>query len=139
MKTKTYYVRNDFKKLAVTIVSSVEKVMRPSWFSAFGIGKPTFQYCIKAGWAFRSNKDDFIKKEGREIAEFRMNEQIDYSCEFIVDSLSHRGITKRIIENILRDSKTPWKYRKELEEELYYLDNYTSTTFYHRKQSDNCF
>lgn len=107
---KVFYVRNDWKKRDITIVSNLIEQD----------GKKV----VKCGWSFRSNHDQFIKKEGREIATTRMNgNDPAYSISFEVDEPKFRTISVNILKSILSKSTTPRKYIQDIEYEIDYLSN----------------
>lgn len=98
MKSKVTYIRNDKKKLQVTIVSTIEQIDGKNY--------------VQAAWTFRSNKDvDFVKKLGRAIANDRLvNVDKEYSTSFYVDRVAHKPIMLEILKTILDSENTPKKY-----------------------------
>ncbi len=110
---KTFYIRNFKKNRDITIVSDLIEVD----------GK----HIVKCGWAFRSNHDQFKKKEGRAIAQTRMNSNDEnYTCVFEVETPKFKDISSKILENIIANKHTPKKYIKDIEWDY----NYFSGGFY---------
>jgi hypothetical protein len=109
---KFKYVRNERKKIAMTLVTSLERRSDGN--------------LVKCGWAFASNHDTFKKKEGRELAINRMNsDDVDYSFSFFIDSPTHYGITDQALRIVANNIKTPRKYKEEIIEYLWWLNWYT--------------
>lgn len=109
-KCKYLYVRNDWKKRDITIVSDL--VDRED---------KTF---VRCGWAFRCNHDKFIKKEGRKIAYDRMDRlDPNYSVEFEItpENISFYKIASEILSVIANKESTPKKYIGDIAEDLHYF------------------
>lgn len=107
---KFMYVRNDWKKRDVTIVSDL-----------FTEGDKTF---VKCGWAFRCNHDKFIKREGRRLAIERMNtSDPNYSASFEItpSDVKFFKIGAEILSIILQKETTPKKFFSDLGEDLQYF------------------
>lgn len=105
---KYFYVRNDWKKRDITIVSET--------FEEEG------RKFVRCGWAFRSNHDKFVKKEGRTIALKRMqSEENNYSAVFEVEEFKFFNITSKILEAILTCPTTPRKYIDDIVQDLEYF------------------
>lgn len=110
---KTFYVRNSLKNRDLTIVSDLIEI--------------DGRKIVKCGWAFRSNHDQFKKKEGRAIAQHRMNVNDErYTCIFEVETPKFRDISSKILENIIANKNTPKKYIQDIEWDY----NYFSGGFY---------
>lgn len=111
---KTFYIRNFEKKRDLTIVSNLIEID----------GKNV----IKCGWAFRSNHDQFKKKEGRSIASERMNSNDpNYSTTFEVGAPSFKDIAGKILETILNRESTPRKYIDDIQWDYnYFVTNFPS-------------
>jgi hypothetical protein len=109
-KCKYLYVRNDWKKRDITIVSDlVDKEDK------------TF---VRCGWAFRCNHDKFIKSEGRKIAYDRMEcLDSDYSAEFEIakDDIAFYKIASEVLSIIANKESTPKKYIQDIAEDLQYF------------------
>lgn len=106
---KYFYVRNDYKKRDVTIVSDI-----------LTDGEKCF---VKAAWSFRSNHDKFIKREGRKIALERLKcSDVDYSAliEIEKEDIKFFEIVSRILGTILVKESTPKKYLDDLSEDFRY-------------------
>lgn len=107
-KVKYFYVRNDWKKRDITIASEI--------FDENG------QKFVKCGWAFRCNHDKFVKKEGRELALQRMNDNdLNYSAVISVDDFKFYDLVSRILGAILTCPATPKKYLEDVSEDLNYF------------------
>lgn len=108
--TKVFYVRNDPKKRDITIVSDLQEVD----------GKKV----VKFAWAFRSNHDTFIKREGKVLARERLEyNDPNYSSFFEVDNPKFRSISANILKNILLNKNTPRKYFEDIEFDIEYFEN----------------
>jgi hypothetical protein len=112
---KCFYIRNEWKKRDITIVSDL--------FS----DKDGKSY-IKFGWAFRSNHEkQFIKREGRKLAMERMNSNdVNYSAWFEVSEVKFTSIIADIIRIIMNKETTPQKYIPDLVDDLWYFENMPS-------------
>lgn len=91
---KYLYVRNDWYKRNITIVSDLVEEN----------GKKV----VKCAWAFCSNKDKFIKKEGRQLALERLNNNDPaYSSSFEVETFKFYDIAAHILACIHQHPTTP--------------------------------
>lgn len=105
---KYLYVRNDWNKRNITIASDLVEED----------GKKM----VKCAWAFCSNKDKFIKKEGRQIALERLNTNDPaYSASFSVEEYRFYDIAAAILDQIIRHPNTPKKYLRDIEDDLSYF------------------
>jgi hypothetical protein len=98
MNTKTAYVRNDKKKLQITVVSTVTTLENG--------------FRVDAAWTFRNSKDlNFVKRIGRELALGRLTGKTpEYSCSVVVPELNHIDIMCEILEAIYFAPTTPERY-----------------------------
>ncbi len=104
---KFMYVRNPWKKRDITIVSDIVE----------SEGK----VFVKTGWAFRSNHDKFIKKEGRNLALERMNSSDeDYSEVLEIGKKNYYDIALVILSHIYNKYSTPRKYLNDISWEIQY-------------------
>lgn len=107
---KVFYVRNDYKKRDITIVSDLQDL--------------DGRKVIKFAWAFRSNHDTFIKKEGKALARIRLEQaDVNYSSSFEVESPKFRVICANILKTILSSQSTPRKYFDDIEFDIEYFEN----------------
>jgi len=104
---KFMYVRNDWKKRHITIVSDIVELEGKEF--------------IKIGWAFRSNHDKFVKKEGRALALERMNSSDEkYSEVLEIGKRSYYDIALVILSHIYNSRFTPRKYLNDISWEIQY-------------------
>lgn len=103
------YVRNPFKKRDITIVSEI-----------FEEDEKKF---VKFAWTFRSNHDQFIKREGRKVALERLNNKDQCFAEVEVDQFSFYEIAATIVSTIFSNKDTPKKYLDDLNEDFSYYKN----------------
>lgn len=107
---KYLYVRNLYRNRDVTIVSNLTE----------SDGK----YYVNCGWAFRSNHDIFVKKEGRKLALERMNSSDpEYSATFLIENPKFFDISSNVLSAIIQKSSTPRKYIKDLTDDLFYFSH----------------
>lgn len=107
-KVKYFYVRNECKKRDITIASEI--------FDEDG------QKYVKFGWSFRSNHDQFIKREGRKLAFERMTSgQPGFSATVAVDDFKFYDLIAKILDAILTCPTTPRKYIDDISEDLYFF------------------
>lgn len=105
---KFVYIRNEWKKRDITIVSNLVRE-----------GDKNIVTC---GWAFRSNHDQFIKREGKKLAIERMNSNDpNYSFSFEIKEPKFFDITTIILNKIVTSESTPKKYLRDLEYDLEYF------------------
>ena len=108
---KFLYVRNEWKKRDITIVSDLS------------VDEEFATVCC--GWSFRSNHDkQFIKKEGRKLALDRMNSSDNmYSATFKIskEDISFFKISAEILSIIHQKETTPKKYLNDISEDLSYF------------------
>jgi hypothetical protein len=107
---KYLYVRNEWKKRDITIVSDI-----------FDDEGKTY---IRCGWSFRSNHDKFIKKEGRKLALERMSSKdIDYSAILEIDpeDIKFYNIASKVLSVIIEKESTPRKFLDDLYDDLRYF------------------
>lgn len=109
-KCKYLYIRNEWKKRDITIVSDL-------------VDKDDKVF-VRCGWAFRCNHDKFIKREGRKLALERMESlDTDYSAEFEIkrEDISFFKIASEILSIIADKQSTPKKYIQDIAEDLHYF------------------
>lgn len=100
---KYMYVRNEYKKRDVSIVSDLVE--------------EDGNYFVKCGWTFRHKQDKFIKREGRKLALERMNSgDKNYSTKFQIEPerVKFFDIAAEILSNILSKESTPRMYAEDI-------------------------
>lgn len=111
MNIKYLYVRNEYKKRDVTVVSNL-----------FDEDGKTF---IKFAWSFRHKNDQFIKREGRRVALERLqNNDPNYSAMVQVEpeKVKFFDLAVEILESIANSPYTPKVYKRDIAEDMqYYL------------------
>ena len=104
---KYLYVRNDWKRRYITIVSEV-----------FTEGEKSL---VKFAWTFCHNKDKFIKKEGKKLVDERFDEMTPgYSGVAEVAELNFHRISYVILGHIFNAENTPFKYLDDIQDDMFY-------------------
>lgn len=106
---KFLYVRNEWKKRDITIVSNL-----------FDEEDKVF---VKFAWAFRSNHDNFKKADGRKLALERLElGDVKYSDQFEINKsdIQFFKIATEILSVISNNPNTPRKYLDDIAEDLSY-------------------
>lgn len=111
MNRKYLYVRNDYRKRDITIVSDL--LDRGDTF------------VVNFAWTFRSNKEEqFIKKVGRKIAVERLESNDPTYSDFVEipkDEVNFYNIAYAVLVKIWENQATPIKFLEDLEEDARYF------------------
>jgi len=106
-KVKYLYVRNPWDRRDITIASDIVEENGKKF--------------VKFGWAFRSNHDQFIKREGRTIALNRMlNNHEEYSSKVEVEAFKFYDIAEAVLNVIVSNEYTPKKYKEDILSDIYF-------------------
>lgn len=120
MNTKFLYVRNPQKKRDVSICSTLDV--------------NNDEVTITYGYSFRSNHDQFVKRDGRALSYDRMirirdylpsDSSENYAGSFSMEKkeMSYYTVAIQILEKILDNPTTPKKYKEDVVGEIEFLKN----------------
>lgn len=104
---KFLYVRNSWDRRDISIASDI-------------IDDNGKKY-VKFGWAFRSNHDQFIKRDGRDISLNRMitNDE-KYSAKVEIEEFKFYDIAEKMLHVIADSPYTPKKFKEDIFSDIRY-------------------
>lgn len=106
---KYLYVRNPEKKRDITIVSDLYT--------------ENDKFFVNCAWSFRSNHDNFVKKEGRNVAKERLDElEPGYSATIEIENPKFYTIAADVLRAVLNSENTPRKYLNDIADDLYFFE-----------------
>lgn len=104
---KYLYVRNDWKRRYITIVSEI-----------FTENDKKF---VKFAWTFCHNKDKFIKREGKKIVNERFENMTEgYSGVTEVSEFKFHKLSYVILDHIFNSKNIPCKYLDDIQDDMFY-------------------
>jgi len=104
---KFLYVRNSWDRRDISIASDI-------------VDDNGKKY-VKFGWAFRSNHDQFIKRDGRDISLNRMITNDErYSAKVEINEFKFYDIAEAMLQVIINSPYTPKKFIEDLASDIYY-------------------